>query len=111
LISKLETYFREKAPIVRDKRLIDELYVFIWNGNRAEAQRGYNDDLVMSWAIALWIRDTALRLKQQGVDLSRSAISHIGKYKAVYNSTDQKKQGWDWKPGGKEDEDLTWLLG
>ena len=107
----METYFREKAPIVRDKRLIDELYVFIWNGNRAEAQRGYNDDLVLSWAIALWIRDTALRLKQQGMDLTRSSVSHIGKYSPVYNANEQNKQGWDWNPGGKDNEDLTWLLG
>ena len=25
---------------------------------------GYNDDLVMSYAIALWVRDTALRIKK-----------------------------------------------
>ena len=38
---------------------------FIWKNNRAEAQSGYNDDLVMSFGIAMYIRDTALRLRQQ----------------------------------------------
>jgi hypothetical protein len=31
IISKLETYFRERAPIIKSSRLIEELYVFVWN--------------------------------------------------------------------------------
>ena len=110
LISKLETYFREKAPIVRSKRLIDELFVFIWNGSKAEAQRGYNDDLVISFCIGLWIRDTALKLHQQGIDLTRTAVSHIHKNEGVYDSKPQRGTGWEWKPSGQENTDLTWLL-
>ena len=110
IISKIETYFREKSPIVKSKRLIDELYVFIWNGQRAEAQRGYNDDLVMSFGIGLWIRDTALRLHQQGIDLSRKALGHFGKSKGVYSSGTTKPKEWQWKSGGKDNEDLTWLI-
>ena len=34
IISKLESYFREKAPIIHSQRLLDELFVFIWNGSR-----------------------------------------------------------------------------
>ena len=109
IISKIETYFREKSPIVRSKRLIDELYVFIWNGSKAEAQRGYNDDLVLSFGVALWVRDTALRLHQQGIDLSRKALGHVGKADAVYNNTTNQNTSWDWK-AGKEDEGLNWLL-
>ena len=110
LISKLETYFREKAPIVRSKRLIDELFVFIWNGSKAEAQRGYNDDLVISFCIGLWIRDTALKLHQQGIDLTRTAVSHIHKNEGVYDSKPQRGTGWEWNPSGQENTDLTWLL-
>ena len=33
--------------------------------------RGYNDDLVMSFAIGLWVRDTALRLRTQGVGINK----------------------------------------
>jgi len=109
IISKIETYFREKAPIVKSKRLIDELYVFIWNGSRAEAQRGYNDDLVMSFGIALWVRDTALRLHQQGIDLSRKALGHVGKSQGVYTNTPGQNKSWDWR-AGKDDEGLKWLL-
>ena len=107
MISKLETYFREKGPIVKSKRLTDELYVFIWNGSRAEAQRGYNDDLVMSFAIALWVRDTALRLRQQGIDLSRRSLGHFGKVNSVYSSKNSSNGTWDWN-GDKDG--LKWLL-
>jgi len=109
IISKLETYFREKSPIVKSKRLVDELYVFIWNGNRAEAQRGYNDDLVMAFGIGLWVRDTALRLHQQGIDLSRKSLGHMGKSQGMYTSNGNKNASWDWK-AGKDNEGLNWLL-
>ena len=109
VISKIETYFREKTPIIRSKRLIDELYVFIWNNSRAEAQRGYNDDLIMALGISLWIRDTALRLHQQGIDLSRKALGHFGKTQSVYTPKQNDNGTWDWKPG-KDPDDLKWLL-
>lgn len=109
VISKIETYFREKTPIIRSKRLTDELYVFIWNGSRAEAQRGYNDDLIMAFGISLWIRDTALRLHQQGIDLSRKALGHFGKTQSVYTTNRNDNGSWDWK-AGKDPDDLKWLL-
>ena len=109
VISKIETYFREKTPIIRSKRLTDELYVFIWNGSRAEAQRGYNDDLIMAFGISLWIRDTALRLHQQGIDLSRKALGHFGKTQSVYTTNKNDNGSWDWK-AGKDPDDLKWLL-
>ena len=112
VISKLETYFRDKTPIVHSKRLIDELFTFVWLGHRAEASRGYNDDLVISFATGLWMRDTALRLHQQGMDLNRKSLGGIGKTdEGVYSSkTDLKGTGWDWNTGDKDNDDLTWLL-
>ncbi len=45
IVAKLEEMFREESVMVHSQRLIDELFVFIYNGNRAEAMTGYNDDL------------------------------------------------------------------
>ena len=112
LISKLDIYFREKECTVRSKRLLDELFVFIWNGSKAEAQQGYNDDLVMAFAIALYVRDTALKMRQHGLDLNRAALSSLGntQQKSVYTKTDHHVPGtWDMDIGG-QNEDLTWLL-
>ena len=109
VIAKLEEYFREKSVIAHSSRLIDELFVFIYNNNRAEAMAGYNDDLVMSFAIALWVRDTALRLRAEGIELSKQAIQGIGQNPGVYTSEVQKNDSWEMDVKG-EKEDLTWLI-
>ena len=109
IVAKLEEMFREESVMVHSQRLIDELFVFIYNGNRAEAMTGYNDDLVMSFAIALWVRDTALRLRAEGIELSKQAIQGIGQNSGVYTSEVQKNDSWEMDVKG-EKEDLTWLI-
>ena len=111
IISKLEEYVREKSIIIRSVRTIDELFTFIWMNGRAEAMRGYNDDLTMSLAISLWVRDTALRLRQEGIDLTKRAIDGISShtYSGVYGGNDNDENPWQMKVGD-DIEDLTkWL--
>jgi len=112
LISKLDIYLREKVSIIRSKRLIEELRVFIWHGSKAQAQRGYNDDLVMAFSIGMWVRDTALKLKQQGIELDKLAISRIGKSDTtgIYTNNYQGQNPWKMNNGRDHDEDLTWLI-
>ena len=109
VIAKLEEYFREKLVIAKSSRLIDELFVFIYNNNRAEAMVGYNDDLVMSLAIGLWVRDTALRLKAEGIALQKNVLSKMLDYEAVYTPSNEKAEGWSMDVGDQK-EDLTWLI-
>ena len=108
-ISKMELYLREKSCIIRSKRLLEELYVFVWKNARPEAASGYNDDLIMSYCQGLWVRDTALRLRQAGIELSRMALSNIKSTVSVYKPTTQTNP---WKintPNGGQ-EDMNWLL-
>ena len=109
LISKLDIYFREKEIIVKSKRLIDELFTFIWRGQKAEAQQGYNDDLTMSFAIGLFVRDSAMKLRNEGLQLNKTAINHMGKTGPT-STTGNNNTGWNWKPDGNTDDDLTWLI-
>jgi hypothetical protein len=110
IISKLEEFFREESVIVRSNRLIDELQTFVYINNRAEAMRGYNDDLVMSFAIGLWVRDTALRLRTQGVELTKKTLSKMMDNEGLYTNDDiNRNDSWDWDTG-KEKESLDWLL-
>jgi hypothetical protein len=111
MISALEMYMREKTPIIRSKRLIQELLVFIWLNGKAQSQNGYNDDLVMAFAITLWLRDTALKLRQQGIDLNKRALSSFQKTSQVIYTGKQGNTdtGWNWNPGDG-DQDLTWLI-
>ena len=111
LISKLDIYLREKACTIRSNRLLQELRVFVWNGSKAEAQRGYNDDLVMAFSIGMWVRDTALKLKQQGIELDKLALNKIGKSAGgIYTNTGLNSNPWKQQLGGGKDEDLTWLI-
>jgi hypothetical protein len=115
IISKLEQYIREKDITIRSQRTIDELFTFIWNGNRAEAMRGYNDDLTMSLAISLWVRDTALRLRQEGIDLTKQALGGIGAHSldvggmGFGGNSSLEENPWNMRVGDSN-EDLTWLI-
>tara|TARA_B100000073_G_scaffold343350_1_gene348000 strand:- start:990 stop:1961 length:972 start_codon:yes stop_codon:yes gene_type:complete len=109
IVSKLEEFFRERLVTVHSQRLIDELFVFIYNGSRAEAMSGYNDDLVMSYAMGLWIRETALRLRAEGIELQKKAMNSITSNKGVYTPTNNQNDSWTWKTG-KKTESLDWLL-
>ena len=111
VVAKLEEFFREKLSIVHSQRLIDELFVFIYNGSRAEAMSGYNDDLVMSYAMGLWIRETALRLRAEGIELSRKTLSNINAHEGVYAADENKNDSWIQNIGpSKQKESLEWLL-
>ena len=111
LVSKLDIYFREKACVVRSTRLVDELFVFVWKGSRPEAQHGYNDDLVMAFSIAMYVRDTALKLRNEGLELNKRALGLMGMGNPVYtNSSTDPNDSWNMDTGKGIKEDLTWLL-
>jgi hypothetical protein len=112
IISKLTDYFREKSVVIRSTRLIDELFTFIYMNGRAEAMKGYNDDLVMAFSIGLWVRDTALRLRQEGIDLTKSAVGGItsNTYNGIYgggNTMDDNP--WKMRVGDNFEDLSQWL--
>jgi hypothetical protein len=112
IISKLDEYFKEKSCIIRSSRLIDELFTFIFLNGRAEAMKGYNDDLVMSFSIGLWVRDTALRLRQEGIDLTKQAIQGISSqtYSGIYGGMgDLESNPWAMKVGEGFEDLSKWI--
>lgn len=121
VISHLEQFFREKAIEIYSQRTLSELETFIWKNGKAQAMQGYNDDLVMALGIALWVRDTALRLRQEGIDLTRATLGLINRNKIdvtpVYkaNQAATGKKAWEMPTGrlgvGQQGtEDIRWLL-
>lgn len=109
IISKMDMYLREQSVIIRSKRLTSELYTYIYNGSRTEAMTGYNDDLVMAYAIGLWVRDTAIRLKQEGIEMQKASLAAINKVNPVMMPNEPKNNPWKLKVG-KQEEDITWLI-
>jgi hypothetical protein len=55
LIEKLEFYLRNRILKCKSSRLVLELESFIWHNNKAQAKKGKNDDLVLTYAIACYI--------------------------------------------------------
>jgi hypothetical protein len=113
VIGKLDAYLRDRSITIQGKRTLEEMRTFIWKHGRAEAQGGYNDDLVMSLATACYVRDTALKFAQQGVDITHAALSNWKKHEtAVYssNGVSKKQAGWTQDMGEHGSQDLTWLL-
>ena len=109
IIDKLAKYVREKQIKINSIRMVDELYVFIFNNGRPEALKGYNDDLVISLAIGIWIRDTALKLHEEGLDTTRNALSKMSSNSGVYVVEEENDYGWTQHVGDKK-ESLTWLI-
>lgn len=111
IIARLKEYMLESSFTIRSSRLISELETFIWKNGRPEALSGYNDDLVLALCIGLWVRDTALRLRQEGVELTKLAIDHT-RYNvvgAVYTDKNLTRNPYEMQIGENK-ENLLWLL-
>jgi len=120
VIAKMISYIHEKSVTIQSKRTIEELRTFVWKNGKAQAQDGYNDDLVMSLSICMFLRDTSLKYKQTGDALTVASLQNIGKsqmnlgpgsflgpYKG-YSSPGSNPYNMD--IGNGMIEDLTWLL-
>ena len=106
-------YIRDRSVTIQSKRLLAEMRVFIWKNGKPQAQTNYNDDLIMSCATALFVRDTALKLRQQGLDLARAQLSSFtnlnAKNNAVIKVGNQQNNPYI-IDNGREKEDISCLL-
>ncbi len=112
VIGKFQEYIADKGVTIQSRRLVEEMKVFVWKNGKAQAQTGYNDDLVMAFGIAMYIRDTALKLRQQGLDATRNALNNITvkrtTYQGGYFSSGNDNPYHIDTDHGKED--ISWLL-
>ena len=113
VIGKFQEYIGDKGVTIQSKRLIEEMKTFIWRNGRPEAQSGYNDDLVMAFSIGMYIRDTALKFRQRGIDITKQALNNMQvnrtPYQGSYGSGNNVKNPYSIDtPGGKED--VSWLF-
>ena len=113
-INKFQESIADKGVTIRSSRLISEMKVFVWKNGKAEAQQGYNDDLVLSFSIGQYVRDTAFKYNKNGIDLTKSMLSNTTstrhKYLGGYSANTENNP---WKmdnPYSKGEEDIKWLL-
>ena len=114
VIAKMIEYIREKSVTIQSKRLMQEMRVFVWKNGKAQAQDRYNDDLLMACATALYVRDTALKLRQQGIDLARAQLSSFSnlnsRNNAVIQSVGIQRENPYLVNTNHGVEDIRWLL-
>jgi len=112
VINKLREYIGDRSVTIKSKRLLEEMKVFVWKNGRAEAQSGYNDDLIMSFGMGMYLRDTSLKFRQQSHDLTRAALGGISKpstTQGVYFATGRDNPYLlDDTKGGKEN--FSWIF-
>ena len=111
IIAKIEEYMRERAITMQSSRLLAEFETFIWKNGKAEALQGYNDDAIFALGIGLWVRDTALRLRQQGIELTKLAIERTAYSGLPFTSNNRPKiNPYEMPLDGKQTENISWLL-
>tara|TARA_Y100000389_G_scaffold202612_1_gene248409 strand:+ start:1347 stop:2921 length:1575 start_codon:yes stop_codon:yes gene_type:complete len=114
VISKFQESLSDKGVTFQSKRLLEEMRTFVWKNGKPEAQSGYNDDLVLSFSMGQYMRDTAFKYKQHGMDLTKNMLNNIStnkpKHIGAYSpSTDQNPFKID-NPYSGGEEDISWLL-
>lgn len=113
IVAKMMEYVRDRSVTILSKRLLEEMRVFVWKNGKAQAQSNYNDDLIMAFAIGMYVRDTALRLRQQGMDLTRAQLSSFvnlnNRTPHVYTQSSRTHNPFEIQTG-QGVEDISWIL-
>ena len=113
VIGKFQEYIADKGVTIQSRRLTEEMKVFIWKNGRAEAQTGYNDDLVMAFGIAMYIRDTALIQRQRGLDATKNVLNNMTVNRTPYQGgyfSSGKDNPYSMDAGDGSTEDISWLI-
>ncbi len=61
MISELEEHIRENKTIIRSQRMIEELRTFVYKNNRPDHMPGYHDDIIMAYAMAIFVVQTSFK--------------------------------------------------
>jgi len=121
IIEKFREFMDNKVFIINSRRTVDETKTFIWKNHKAQAQSGYNDDLIIPLGIVAYLRDTALRFKKNNLELTKISIANITNIndnnpQSVPNIPNDSRRPNLYTPnpykmmvGGKV-EDISWLL-
>jgi hypothetical protein len=111
IINKFREFVGDRSVTIRSRRLLEEMRVFIWKNGRPEAQVGYNDDLIMAFGIAMFLRDTSLKFQQESLDRAKAALGNVTKndYYTPGVVSGGTKNPYTMEIGGKN-ENITWLL-
>jgi hypothetical protein len=115
VVERLRDFIESKVVTIRSIRLIEELRAFIWKNGKAQARSGYNDDLVMAFAIAMYLRESSLRFKKTADSLTQASLDNFTKAGTGVQQSQPTFGPNPWTMDyttiqGQESMDLTWLI-
>jgi hypothetical protein len=117
IVAKMEEFIRNKLIITYSSRLYNEFKTFIWNNGKSQAMRSENDDLVMSFAIGCWVKDTVFVENKRKAEYQKACLNSMFKSDSIINTSIPGMK--EFKPVRKSDamkksiddqRDFIWLL-
>ena len=117
IIARMEEDVRNHEIILRSERLMTEYQTFVYTeGGKPIHLDGYNDDLIFSLSIGMFVRGTNFRMYSSGSSIQKTLLENLSttntQYKiGVIKSKDDKELPDSYKMAvGSYQEDLRWLL-
>lgn len=86
MLVKLENILRNGFVKIPSERYISELKTFVYKGNRAQAMKGYNDDLVMCSAIGMYLFESSQKSIHNEDDIRYAMLAGMSANSAQVNS-------------------------
>ncbi len=75
MLNKLEELLRTGNVHFFSDRFRSEMETFLWNNGRPEARHGRTDDLIMSAALGVWIRENHFGAQYNSQDMARAMMN------------------------------------
>lgn len=90
IIQKTSLSLQNREIIIHSKRLLNQWWTFVWQHGKPQAMRGYNDDLVMSFCIGIWVLNTSYIVKKYSIKFNKTRVGLID---SGLNRQKQSEQG------------------
>ena len=87
VVAKLEEFIRNKLITIYSTRLFNEMKTFVWNHGKAQAMKGFNDDLVMACAIGCWVKDAVYVTGRAENDYKKAFLGAMTRSDTKMNTT------------------------
>lgn len=115
ILRKYVSMVETRELTVKSIRHANEMKTYVWINGRPDHMRGFNDDIIMATALAIWISETSFKKIQKAKEMdevilntwmgSNISKSDIEKRKKLMKNSKQIKRSGDYNP-----YDYSWVL-
>ena len=115
-IARMEEDLRTHDFTLHSKRTIAELETFVFHNGKPEALSSYNDDLVMSLSMGMYVRNTTLKFNSQNEEVTKEMLSGLNfnntpfEYGVYGNQNNNNDSEFTFDVGNGQKESMRWLI-